>query len=137
MKNKMDNSIFFLTLSFVCIWLIVDVAAGKDYLGSFLGTLFPSIFRNGNEYYVNGEYVGTVGEDGAVYNDDGTRLGVYDPETGRWDRGEFTGGNGFGSETNRGNGFGAENSAPNSSAKGQSDRITTTTPNTVPYGTTR
>ena len=49
MENKMDRPIFFLTLSFVCVWLIVDVAAGKDYVGSFLGTLFPGIFYGENK----------------------------------------------------------------------------------------
>ena len=38
---KMDKSLFFITLAFFCVWLIVDVAVGKDYLGNFLKTLFP------------------------------------------------------------------------------------------------
>lgn len=37
----MDKSLFFLTLSLVCIWLIVDSAVGDDKLGAFLGTVFP------------------------------------------------------------------------------------------------
>ena len=45
-NNNMDKSLLFLTLSAVCIWLIVDVAMGKNYLGSFLSTLFP--FMTGN-----------------------------------------------------------------------------------------
>ena len=40
-ENQMDKSIFFITLSCVCIWLIVDMAIGKNYLTSFLSTLFP------------------------------------------------------------------------------------------------
>lgn len=44
-KNGMDKSLFFITLSAVCVWLVVDVAVGKNYLGSFLSTLFP--FMNG------------------------------------------------------------------------------------------
>lgn len=42
----MDKSLFFMTLSFVCIWIVVDVAMGKNYLGNFLGTIFP--FMNGS-----------------------------------------------------------------------------------------
>ena len=42
MENKqMDKSLFFLTLSFVCLWLIVDVAVGQNYMGKFLSTIFP------------------------------------------------------------------------------------------------
>lgn len=42
MENKsMDKSLFFLTLSFVCLWLVVDVAIGQNYVGRFLSTLFP------------------------------------------------------------------------------------------------
>lgn len=37
----MDKSLFFITIAFACIWLVVDVAVGKDYLGNFLATLFP------------------------------------------------------------------------------------------------
>ena len=44
-NNGMDKSLFFITLSAVCVWLVVDVAVGKNYLGSFLSTLFP--FMNG------------------------------------------------------------------------------------------
>ena len=40
-EKQMDKSIFFLTLSFVCIWIIVDMAIGRDYLTAFLSTLFP------------------------------------------------------------------------------------------------
>lgn len=41
MNNHMDKSLFFLTISFVCIWLVVDVAVGKNRLGAFLSTIFP------------------------------------------------------------------------------------------------
>ena len=41
MENNMDKSLLFFTLSAVCVWLIVDVALGKNYLGNFLGTIFP------------------------------------------------------------------------------------------------
>lgn len=37
----MDKGLFFVFLAFVCIWLVIDVAVGKDYLGTFLKTLFP------------------------------------------------------------------------------------------------
>ena len=40
----MDKSLFFLTLSFCCIWLIVDSAVGNDRVGAFLYTLFPSLY---------------------------------------------------------------------------------------------
>ena len=41
MEKNMDKSLLFMTLSAVCIWLVVDVALGKNYLGGFLVTLFP------------------------------------------------------------------------------------------------
>lgn len=40
-KDTMDKSLFFITLSCVCVWLIVDMAIGKNYLGKFLSTIFP------------------------------------------------------------------------------------------------
>lgn len=43
MKGDMDKSLFFITLSMVCVWLIVDTAIGKKRLISFLSTLFPFI----------------------------------------------------------------------------------------------
>lgn len=45
-KDGMDKSLFFLTLSAVCVWLVVDVALGKNYLGHFLSTLFPFMSEN-------------------------------------------------------------------------------------------
>lgn len=45
-NKDMDKSLFFMTLSCVCIWIVVDVAMGKNYLGNFLGTIFP--FMNGS-----------------------------------------------------------------------------------------
>lgn len=41
MNGQMDKSLFFLTLSCVCIWLIVDAAIGKKYLSNFLSIIFP------------------------------------------------------------------------------------------------
>lgn len=41
MNNHMDKSLFFLTISFVCVWLVVDVAIGKNRLGAFLSAIFP------------------------------------------------------------------------------------------------
>ena len=41
MEKNMDKSLLFMTLSAVCIWLVVDVAMGKNYLGGFLVSLFP------------------------------------------------------------------------------------------------
>ena len=41
MEKNMDKSLLFITLSAVCVWLVVDVAMGKNYLGGFLSTLFP------------------------------------------------------------------------------------------------
>ena len=43
MKGDMDKSLFFITLSMVCVWLGVDTAIGKKHLLSFLSTLFPFI----------------------------------------------------------------------------------------------
>ena len=43
MKGDMDKSLFFITLSMVCVWLVVDTAIGKKHLLSFLSTLFPFI----------------------------------------------------------------------------------------------
>ena len=44
MKGDMDKSLFFLLLSFACIWLVLDVAVGGDRLGGFLQSLFPSLY---------------------------------------------------------------------------------------------
>ena len=41
MENKANNSIFFLTLSFICIWIVLDNILGKRYLDSFLSSVFP------------------------------------------------------------------------------------------------
>lgn len=41
MKGEMDKSLFFLLMSFVCIWLVLDVAVGNDRLGNFLESIFP------------------------------------------------------------------------------------------------
>lgn len=41
----MDKSIFFLTLCMCAIWLIVDSAVGKDVVGNFLKSLFPSLYE--------------------------------------------------------------------------------------------
>lgn len=41
MENKSNNSIFFLTLSFICIWIVLDNILGKRYLDSFLSSVFP------------------------------------------------------------------------------------------------
>lgn len=41
MQNTMDKSLLFITLSCVCVWLIVDSAIGKKYLYNFLGVIFP------------------------------------------------------------------------------------------------
>lgn len=41
MNHHMDKSLFFLTISFVCVWLVVDVAVGKNRLGAFLSAIFP------------------------------------------------------------------------------------------------
>ena len=36
-----NKSIFFLTLSFICIWLILDNIYGKKYIDRFLTAVFP------------------------------------------------------------------------------------------------
>ena len=41
MKDNMDKFLLFITFSCVCVWLIVDMAIGKNYLGNFLTILFP------------------------------------------------------------------------------------------------
>ena len=41
MKDSMDKSLFFLTVALICVWLIVDMAVGKNYLGNFLTIIFP------------------------------------------------------------------------------------------------
>lgn len=40
----MDKSLFFMTLAMCCIWLIVDSVIGKDRVGAFLASLFPSLY---------------------------------------------------------------------------------------------
>lgn len=39
MNSDNDNSIFFLTISLVCVWLIVDYVVGKQYVGKFISML--------------------------------------------------------------------------------------------------
>lgn len=47
--NKTDNkSILFLTLSFLCIWVILDNIFGKRYLDTFLSNVFPFYTTNSN-----------------------------------------------------------------------------------------
>lgn len=41
----MDKGLFFITLAMVFVWIIVDCAIGKDRLGGFLKTLFPSLYE--------------------------------------------------------------------------------------------
>ena len=49
MKDNMDKSLFFMTLSLVCIWLLVDMAIGKNYLTNFLAILFPFMESSGRD----------------------------------------------------------------------------------------
>lgn len=41
----MEKSLLYMTLALVCVYLIIDAAIGKDRIGAFLATLFPSIFN--------------------------------------------------------------------------------------------
>ena len=40
----MDKGLFFMTLCLIAVWLIVDSAVGKDRIGAFLKTIFPSLY---------------------------------------------------------------------------------------------
>ena len=40
---KMDKSLFFTTISLICIWLILDNIYGKKYINKFLNSLFPFV----------------------------------------------------------------------------------------------
>jgi len=40
----MDKGLFFMTLCLVFVWLIVDSAIGRDMVGAFLKSLFPSLY---------------------------------------------------------------------------------------------
>lgn len=54
MNNDNDNSIFFLTISLICIWLIVDYVVGKQYIGKFISMLpFMSGSGENNEVPVD------------------------------------------------------------------------------------
>ena len=55
MKDSMDKSLFFITLSFVCIWLIVDMAIGKNYVGNFLSIIFPFMASDTAEHMTTEE----------------------------------------------------------------------------------
>ena len=44
--NKDSKSLFFLCLSLVCIWLILDNIYGQKYVNKFLGLMFD--FMNGS-----------------------------------------------------------------------------------------
>lgn len=98
MDLKNDNSLFFMTLSLLCVWLIVDYVIGKKYLGAFLSmlpfmnegeSLGETIKENVKEKLVgeivtddqgidrvkgNGSFNGAVapGQMGSVKNPDGT-----------------------------------------------------------------
>lgn len=41
-----DKSLFFITLSVICIWLVVDSALGENYIKKFLSTIFPFMSDN-------------------------------------------------------------------------------------------
>ena len=49
MEKNMDKSLFFITLSMICVWLIVDMAVGKNYLGNFLTIIFPFMDNSGRD----------------------------------------------------------------------------------------
>ena len=49
MESKDDRSIFFLTLSLICIWLILDSMYGRKYIDNFLKTMFPNFYRTTEE----------------------------------------------------------------------------------------
>lgn len=38
-----DRSLFFITLSLICIWLILDNYYGKKRLNTFIISIFPSL----------------------------------------------------------------------------------------------
>lgn len=40
MKNLNDKSMFFLTLSLICVWVILDNVYGQKYLDTFLSNVF-------------------------------------------------------------------------------------------------
>lgn len=40
----MEKSLLYITLALICIYLIVDSIMGKDMVGTFLASLFPSVF---------------------------------------------------------------------------------------------
>lgn len=44
--TSMDKSLFFITISLVCVWIVVDMAVGEKYLVNFLETLFPFMKEN-------------------------------------------------------------------------------------------
>ena len=41
----MDKGLFFITLCLCCIYLIIDSVFGKDMVGAFLKSLFPSLYE--------------------------------------------------------------------------------------------
>ena len=47
-NSNMDKSLFFITLSAICVWLVVDAAVGKKYLSRFLSTIFPFMEDSGS-----------------------------------------------------------------------------------------
>lgn len=64
-NTNMDKSLFFITLSLVCIWIVVDMAVGEKYLTNFLETLFPFMKDGGGNtlsYDTEGLSTGTVEE---------------------------------------------------------------------------
>lgn len=43
-----DKSLFFMTLSLLGIWIILDIIYGKKYLWAFLHNLFPFVEYDGS-----------------------------------------------------------------------------------------
>lgn len=39
----MDKSLFFTTMSLICIWLVLDNIYGKKYINKFLNSLFSFV----------------------------------------------------------------------------------------------
>ena len=82
MPGQMDKSLFFITLSAVCVWLIVDMAVGKDRLGNFLATLFPFMDSAGTEP-VNSDTTPNSNESGSNESDSKPRVNPYGVRGGR------------------------------------------------------
>lgn len=82
--TSMDKSLFFITISLVCVWIVVDMAVGEKYLVNFLETLFPFMKESGGSSG-GGTTIDKSGFSGVSGSIDSTKVSA---SHGKWERNE-------------------------------------------------